>query len=156
MSDNAPDRGLSLLGALLTAVYWVDESLQCSLEAEGFKKIPRSWSMVMINVANGTTRPIRIAENMGVSRQAIQKTLEEMSREGLVDVTPDPRDRRATVVSFSPRGRPIQEAAGRILGLIEDVLEQRVGAERLEVLHEVLESDWGELVVSQAPEYKSA
>ncbi len=143
------DRGLSLLGALLDAVYWVDESLQESLLERGFKRIPRTWSMVMINIANGVQRPIRIADNIGVSRQAMQKTLRDMSDSGLIDITPDPSDRRATSVSFSARGRPIQQAATEILGLVEQALEERLGARRLEQLHDALERDWGPLVVTK-------
>lgn len=143
------DRGLSLLGALVDAVYWVDESLQESLNQQGFERIPRTWSMVMINITNGVQRPIRIAANIGVTRQAIQKTLREMSHSGLIDIAPDPEDKRATIVTFSARGRPIQEAATRILGEIELTLEERLGSKRLNQLHEALELDWGSLVVAE-------
>ncbi len=147
MKSVQPERSQSLLGALLQAVYWADESLQESLLASGFERIPRTWSMVMVNISNGVKRPIRIAENVGISRQAIQKTLQEMSQAGLIDITPDPEDRRATIVSFSPRGRPIQEAARYIMGEIERELEQRVGRKQVKQLHDTLERDWGALVV---------
>ena len=147
MKSVQTERKQSLLGALLQAVYWADESLQESLLASGFERIPRTWSMVMVNISNGVRRPIRIAENVGISRQAIQKTLREMSHAGLIDIIPDPEDRRATVVSFSPRGRPIQEAARHIMGEIERELEQRVGRKQVQQLHDTLEKDWGALVV---------
>jgi len=147
MKSAQTERRQSLLGALLQAVYWADESLQESLLASGFERIPRTWSMVMVNISNGVRRPIRIAENVGISRQAIQKTLREMSHAGLIDIIPDPEDRRATVVSFSPRGRPIQEAARHIMGEIERELEQRVGRKQVQQLHDTLEKDWGALVV---------
>jgi DNA-binding MarR family transcriptional regulator len=106
--------------------------------------------MVMVNISNGVKRPIRIAENVGISRQAIQKTLREMSHAGLIDIIRDPEDRRATIVSFSPRGQPIQEAARNVMGQIERELEQRVGKKQVQQLHETLERDWGALVVIEA------
>ena len=135
------------MGALLQAVYWADESLQESLLASGFERIPRTWSMVMVNISNGVKRPIRIAKNVGISRQAMQKTLQEMSYAGLIDIIPDPEARRATIVSLSPRGRPIQEAARYIMGEIERELEQRVGRKQVQQLHDTPERDWGALVV---------
>ena len=59
MESAQTERGQSLLGALLQAVYWADESLQESLLASGFERIPRTWSMVMVNISNGVKRPIR-------------------------------------------------------------------------------------------------
>lgn len=149
MNPTPPNKRPSLLGPLLQAVYWVDESLQESLRQNGFERIPRTWSMVMINVANGVQRPIRIASNIGVSRQAIQKTLSDMSKMGLIDVVSDPEDRRATIVNYSPRGKPIQDAASQILSQLEDTLEQRIGQRRLRQLKDALEADWGELTVTE-------
>ena len=104
--------------------------------------------MVMVNIANGVHRPIAIAKNIGVSRQAMQKTLQDMSAAELIDIMPDPSDKRATIVNFSPRGRPIQEAATDILGDIEMVLTKRIGKAKLNRLHEALETDWGDLALS--------
>ena len=149
MKPVPPNRRPSLLGPLLQALYWVDESLQESLRQSGFDRIPRTWSMVMINVANGVQRPIRIASNIGVSRQAIQKTLSDMCQMGLVEVVPDPEDRRATIVNYSLRGKPIQDAAMHILTQLEMTLEQRIGQRRLKQLKDALEADWGELAVTE-------
>ena len=136
----------SLLGDLLNAVYWVDESLQLSLDKAGFDRVPRSWSMIMINLSNGVTRPIKIANNMGVSRQAIHKTLEDMQSRGLVEIKPDPSDGRATVVRVSPKAREIQQAATQSLQEIEHALGQRIGANKLKALKAALREDWGDKV----------
>lgn len=137
-----------LLRSLLHAVYWVDESLQSSMEASGLPRIPRSWSLVLVNLADGVTRPIKLAQNIGVSRQAMHKTLEEMARQGLIEIRQDPEDRRANVVAFSPRAEQLQRAALAALAHIESELASRIGANRLAALKGALASDWGELIVT--------
>ena len=138
-----------LLSSLLHAVYWVDESLQSSMEASGLRGIPRSWSMVLVNVADGITRPIKLAENIGVSRQAMHKILEQMENEGFIEIAQDPHDRRAKIVDFNSRARHLQRAALTLLAQIETQLASRIGKEELRALKVILDSDWGPLVVSK-------
>ena len=58
---------------LVSVVYWFDERLQQALAARGWGTLNRSQSLVLANVANGETRSARIAEKMGVSRQALSR-----------------------------------------------------------------------------------
>jgi DNA-binding MarR family transcriptional regulator len=136
-----------LLRSLLHAVYWVDESLQSSMEASGLTRIPRSWSLVLVNLADGVTRPTKLAQNIGVSRQAMHKTLEEMARQGLIDVRQDPQDKRANIVAFSRKAERLQRAALSALAHIESELAARIGGDKLDALKDALASDWGPLIV---------
>ncbi len=145
MSKGTPTAGF-ILGDLLNAVYWIDESLQVSLTDAGFERVSRTWSMIFLNIANGVTRPIHIAANVGVSRQAMHKTLEEMQSRGLIEIYPDPDDGRANAVRFSARATALQLAAIEALQFIEAELARRIGKRRLSALKEALGADWGELV----------
>lgn len=134
-----------LLKDLLHAVYWFDESLQNHLEAAGWPRMSRTKSMIMINIADGVTRPIHIAANLGISRQAVHLALAELEQEGLVWLEPDPEDRRAKRVRYSddPRGIKMRDDALRSLHQVEEQLEARVGAEAYRQLCKVLRADWG-------------
>ncbi len=132
-----------LLGSLLNAVYWVDESLQARLEAAGWERINHAKSMVMVNVFNGITRPIELAKNLGVSRQAMHQTIQEMVKIGLLQVENDPNDRRAKVVSFHPDSLDIMTDALEALHAIEHDLADRIGKRRLQQMRSTLEMDWG-------------
>lgn len=118
-----------LLKDLVSAVYWFDESLQAHLEAAGWPRTSRTKSMILINVADGVTRPVEIAGNLGISRQGVHLALAELEDEGLVRSEPDPDDRRAKHVRFSedPRGARMRADALRSLDRIERELEQRIG-----------------------------
>lgn len=112
---------------LMRAFYWFDEQLRARLAERGWTGITRSQSLVLANVANGVTRPSRIAEHLGVTRQAMSQLLGEMAARGLVDLVPDPDDARAQRVASAAAGVTIREAARTILRDLEQELEQRVG-----------------------------
>ncbi len=134
-----------LLKDLLHAVYWFDESLQNHLEAAGWPRMSRTKSMIMINIADGVARPIQIAANLGISRQAVHLALGELEQEGLVWLEPDPEDRRAKRVRYSddPRGIKMRDDALRSLHRVEELLEARVGPGAYRQLCKVLRADWG-------------
>lgn len=120
------DNSLLILD-LMRAFYWFDEQLRARLAQRGWSGITRSQSLVLANVANGVVRPSVIASNLGVSRQAMSQLLGEMSQAGLIDIVPDPDDRRAQWVVFSSLGGPIREAASSILRDLEAQLAAAAG-----------------------------
>ena len=138
-----------LLKNLLHAVYWFDEGLQAHLEAADWPRMSRTKSMIMINVADGVTRPIDIAANLGISRQAVHLALEELRGQGLVAITPDPEDRRAKKVSFAPDqyGDEMRMSALESLRRIEGVLRKRLGARLFDQLHKAMRADWKDPVL---------
>lgn len=135
---------VNLFKNLLRAVYWFDDSLQSHMEAAGWPRTSRTKSFVLTNVANGITRPIQIAENLGLSRQAIHVALTDLEKEGLVTMLPDPNDKRAKVVAFpSDRvGDQIRRSAIQGLRHIEQELEKRLGPELFAQVCEGLQADW--------------
>ena len=149
MADNS-DTSKFLMRGLLHCFYWCDEGLQNSLRAVGMPPLPRTKSMIMVNISDGITRPSDLARNIGISRQAIQQTLVEMEREGLVSLKQDPSDGRAKIVRFSRRGARIGKAAFAAMDDIEAELTDRLGAPAMKRLKAVLFTDWGPVVNSES------
>lgn len=144
-----------LMRGLLHAYYWTDESLQNLLRAEGWPTLPRTQSMIMVNVADGCTRPSELARRLGITRQAIQQTIAEMESLGLVQLSLDPADARAKIVEFSPKGASIQRAALKAVRALDAELEKRLGKREFDTLKRVLlEKDWGP--VMEKPESRAA
>jgi DNA-binding MarR family transcriptional regulator len=52
-----------------------------------------------------------IARNMGLSRQAVQRLVNEMQAQGLLSLAPNPHHRRARLVMLTPSGRAAFEEA---------------------------------------------
>ncbi len=125
---------------LMRAFYWFEDGLRSRLAALGWTNVTRSQSLVLTNIANGVTRASHIAANLGVSRQAMSQLLGEMIASGLVEVEPDPADRRAQRVQFAPAGEGIREAAQKILRDLEQEMERGVGKNRMDGLRVALRS----------------
>jgi DNA-binding MarR family transcriptional regulator len=146
MTKTTPPSASNLDQLLMRAFYWVDESLQRSISEQGGPTITHSQSMVILAVWEGITRPSAIAEYMGVSRQAIHQSLQELVRLNVVELVPDPSDGRAKLVQLSKTGGPLREIASGILKGMERELEARIGKRRVKNLWDALAVDWGEPV----------
>ena len=135
---------------LMRAFYWFDEGLQSALKARGWQSISRSQSITLANIALGIRRPADIARNLGVSRQAVSKMLQEMGEQGLIAVETDPHDRRATLVGFSEKSAQLRSDALEILAHMETTLGDRIGARSLKALRAALAKDWGAIPAEPA------
>jgi DNA-binding MarR family transcriptional regulator len=67
-----------------------------------------------ILIRTGPTGADTIARMARVQPQTMSRTLERMERDGLVERTPHPADRRRRVVSVTPAGRSAWETARHI------------------------------------------
>jgi len=135
----------SLIKNLAYTLYWVDESLQLTLQSAGWERMNRTKSMIMLNIIYGVTRPIQLAGNLGVSRQAVHQVLQEMSREGLVELVEDPSDRRAKIVVISKAAANISRDVQKAMSAIEEEVARRIGGRTLQQLQTALQKDWGPL-----------
>ena len=127
---------------LLRAFYWMDESLQRNLRAQGGPKVTHSQSMVILTIGEGIKRPSAIAERLGVSRQAVHQCLQELVKVGLVELVADPEDGRAKITRLSKQGMPVRIVANDVLIALEIVLRERIGKRSVQNLRKALEQDW--------------
>ena len=133
-----------LIIALFQRFCWLDEGLQSRLHDRGWPDVSRPQSMVMTNIVSGIVRPSDIARNLGVSRQAIHSTINQMVRLGMVELTPDPGDRRHMIVSLTPTGARMRQDAQQAMDALSDQLAEQLGQDRFDALLAALEADWGD------------
>lgn len=132
-----------LLRTLMHAMYWVDDALQAQMKRQAAFTLPRAQSMIMTCLTEGIVNPIELARHLKVSKQAIRQALRPMIETGLVTVAPDPSDRRRRIVQVTEYGLAMRDIARRSLASIEAELARRIGRDRVEALHEILNADWG-------------
>ena len=135
------ERGLAI--ALLRASDWFNDALLARLVDRGWPALNRSQSLTFANLDPHGSRPAELARRVGISRQSMQKLIEELVDHGLVTVAADPDDRRAKVVMLTPRGRRLTQSAADILQQIEAELADRVGHPTVSALRRALDADWG-------------
>jgi DNA-binding MarR family transcriptional regulator len=132
-----------LIVPIWQAFVWLDEGLQNYLRLRGWPQVTRPQSMVMNNVVAGVTRPSDIARNLGVSRQAIHVTLNQMVEIGLLELIDDPEDRRSKIVAISATGSMMRQSAQEAMRLLARQLRRRIGDAHVDSLKTILAADWG-------------
>jgi DNA-binding MarR family transcriptional regulator len=138
-----PKKPKPLLLGLLQAFYWCDESLQNYLRSRGWPEVTRPQSMVMAHLVLGVNRPSDIARNMGVSRQAIHATINQMVELGIVELADDPSNGRVKVVTPTNLGETMRADSQQAMVVQAEELAQRLGEADLRKLTEILSRAWG-------------
>lgn len=140
-----------LIIALFQRFCWLDEGLQSRLHDRGWPDVSRSQSMVMTNIVSGIVRPSDIARNIGVSRQAIHSTINQMVKLGVVQLEPDPDDRRHMIVSLTEVGTRMRKDAQRAMDTLTAQIADVLGQKQFDALLAALDADWGDNIERAAP-----
>lgn len=141
----------SLVIPLMHAYLWFDDGLQAYLQAKGWKGVTRPQSMVMGSVVTGVHKPAVIARNLGLSRQAVHKTVTQLVALEMVELRDDPDDLRAWIVVVAPKGQAMARDADAAVEKLSAELRRRIGARNVDNLIKAFQADWGEAPTSWPP-----
>jgi DNA-binding MarR family transcriptional regulator len=84
------------------------------------------------------TRSTELARRMGISKQAVGRTIKVLVDGGLVECATDPEDGRAFLVKFTRAGMKRMADMHAAIRRVERDLEHEIGAERMRVTRDVL------------------
>lgn len=143
-----------LIIALFQRFCWLDEGLQARLHDHGWPDVNRPQSMVMTNIVSGIVRPSDIARNLGLSRQAIHSTINQMVKLGIVQLEVDPDDRRHMIVSLTDLGGRMRKDAQRSMDALTAQIAAMLGQDKFDALLAALEADWGDNIEWVAPKQR--
>lgn len=133
-----------LIIALFQRFCWLDEGLQARLRDLGWPDVNRPQSMVMTNIVSGIVRPSDIARNLGLSRQAVHNTINQMVQLGIVRLDVDPGDRRHMIVSLTELGTRMRSDAQLSMDEMTQQIAGKLGQGTFDALLAALDADWGE------------
>ena len=97
------------------------------------------WQILGAVVAAERPQPVAwLARDLGANRQNVQRIVNDLHREGLVALGPNPHHRRAQLVVLTDKGRQTFDAAMRLQGPWIDGLADGLAAKDIETFHRVL------------------
>ncbi|WP_118135135.1 MarR family winged helix-turn-helix transcriptional regulator [Oceanicella sp. SM1341] len=97
------------------------------------------WQVLGAILFAGRPLPVpRIAEAMGLTRQAVQRQVNEMAAAGLLDFAPNPHHKRARLVVVTDAGRAAYAAADALQRPWAARLAEALGPGEAEAAAEVL------------------
>lgn len=133
-----------LIVPLLQGFFWFDDGLQALLQKKGWGHVTRPQSMVMINILSGIVRPSDIARNLGISRQAVHATINQMVEIGMLEMRDDPEDGRSKRVALSGMGAAMRKDANAAVEALTAELARRIGKANIAALSRAFAADWGD------------
>jgi DNA-binding MarR family transcriptional regulator len=122
----------------------------------GHPEVKPAHNSVFATLAEGGSRAIDMAERAGITRQSMGEVVRDMVALGILEMRPDPADRRAKLVTYTEHGREVsadghghlielerrfaaefgvveyeiaRDILGRIAGLLDDWAAEEAGPE---------------------------
>jgi DNA-binding MarR family transcriptional regulator len=127
---------------LIAVVHRLNKALQLDMvraaHRMGFTGLKNSHNAVFATLDAEGSRAADMAVQMGITRQSMGEIIREMVELGIVEMKPDPSDRRAKLVTWTEHGLTIARAGyGHILE-VEDVCADELGKEEFAWLRQAL------------------
>lgn len=131
----APTSPANALTSLVIEVFRLNGGLLLAGDAlvRGLGLTSARWQVLGAIALSPTPLPVaHIARNMGLTRQAVQRVVDDMREDGLVQLQPNPHHRRAMLVAMTQYGEAAYGQASRLqqgwaqdlaLGLSADTIE---------------------------------
>jgi DNA-binding MarR family transcriptional regulator len=138
---------LDLTLASLFAGQALNEEVRRRIEARGFTGLRFGHGFLVQRLLEGAQPVGALARDLGVTQQAVSKTVAELERLGYAERRPGPGDARVRLVALTERGREAVEAARAARAEVVAELRARLGPRRVDaaarLLREVIELHGG-------------
>lgn len=129
------------LGTLLRGAYAaLAAQVYGRLAGHGFPDIRRAHSSLLRHIAPQGSRLTDLAAAAGMAKQSMAYLAEDLTRLGMLESVPDPRDGRARLLRLTPRGQALYETLLLLSAEAEQALAQALGAAGLRSLRDSLQA----------------
>lgn len=125
MTSSSDDKRAALMTDLMRGVLKMSAIAHRAGSAMNRESGLTNARWILIDQAAEETEPLTLSEHarrLGFSRQAIRRLTAEMQREGLIELVPDPADKRTLRLILTKSGQQLQqEALARGLAFNRDI-----------------------------------
>lgn len=104
------------------------------LARRGFDDLRPALLAVAQHIGAGGTRITELAARTSLTKATVVHAVDELERLGYVTREPDPTDRRAKLVTVTPRAREAEQVARAFAVEVRKAWAERLGAEEMDVL----------------------
>jgi DNA-binding MarR family transcriptional regulator len=99
------------------------------------------WQVLGTIIAAGRPQPVAwLARDMGANRQNVQRIVNDLEREGLVEFQTNPHHRRAQLVVLTDKGKQSMDAAMRLQAPWINDLAEGLGLQDIDATRRVMTS----------------
>jgi DNA-binding MarR family transcriptional regulator len=129
-----------MIGALLRVPFQETvRRVHAALNDAGFNDLRPAHLTVFQHLDPEGTRQVDLAERAQMTKQSMGYLVDYLIRHGYAELEPDPRDRRASLVRLTARGKAVDATARQALGALESRWESLLGQGPFRELKDALE-----------------
>jgi DNA-binding MarR family transcriptional regulator len=137
MSSSKPD-----YTPFIALVHAADRALQADMVRAahrlGRTDIKPAHNALFGFLGRGGDRAAALAARAGITRQSMGEVIRELVGLGILEMVPDPTDRRAKLVRYTEEGLALAEAGFRHIGEVDQRLADEFDAAELELVRTFL------------------
>lgn len=115
-------------------VEWLIERLH----NDGFDGLTQRQLTFMGQLDCGVNHASELARRIGVSRQAIHKSVQELTRMGWLETVPHPEFGNQKTIVFTNEGERMMSRARLHFAKLDEILQEKFGNKALDTLEDVL------------------
>ncbi|WP_315093566.1 MarR family winged helix-turn-helix transcriptional regulator [uncultured Cellulomonas sp.] len=134
MSRSGADLALLLLEGFRSLA----DAGSAELAERGYPRIRPIHDFTLRSIVAGADTTAELARELGISKQAVSKTVAVLESEGYVATGTDARDGRRRVYSVTDRGHALLRTGLQVFDELRGRWAERIGAEQLERLEDAL------------------
>ncbi len=110
------------------------------LAQDGLDDITLRHFVVIPYIDEGGIRAVEIARQVGISKQAVSKLVDELLQKGYVSLKADPDDGRASLVYMNAKGNDFLRRAIEHTKQVESSWQEVVGEKEFKVMKQAMKS----------------
>jgi DNA-binding MarR family transcriptional regulator len=146
LTTSTPAPGIPLGQLLLKAQQWTFQGVLYLMAERGHTELTIPHLIFLANLDCGVTHASLVARRMGVSRQAVFRTVRELQELDILLLEADPERRNQKIIQMTSRGGKVVTDARACLEAVEAAIRDRIGQQDFERLTSILRQDWGPTV----------
>lgn len=144
LGENSPmtTHKLYLRHLLLSRSDWMERRLFDGAARNGYGDLTPAMARLCAHLAGRPLSLSELARRLTVSRQAVHKLAAETANLGYVEFVDSEQDARVKLLRFTLKGWDMAESARQELEAIEAQLIEQLGADKVDLLKDVLAMPW--------------
>ena len=128
-----------LIAIVARAVRVLSTDLLREAHKRGHTQLRPAHDPVFATLPSEGARASDMAARAGITKQSMGEAIRDMVALGLVQMTEDPTDRRAKLVTFTEAGHEVAQGGKRYMHTLEQQWIEKFGEKEYETAREVLE-----------------
>ncbi|KEJ89658.1 MarR family transcriptional regulator [Sulfitobacter donghicola] len=122
---------------------WIYQSVLNILHRRGYEALTLPQLSFLASLDCGQTQASKVAERLGITRQAVYRTTTDLQDQGFLVLEPNPLQRNQKRIGMTDRGMVLATDARAALSEAETAFARRAGLDSIEELRGWLNVDLG-------------